>query len=60
MNPMTQEQAYQILVDAINLATTKGAYSLQDVSTVLSALQVLQPQPPVLKPEVNKKENNAN
>lgn len=60
MNPLTPEQAYQILVDAINVATTKGAYSLQDVSTVLGALQVLQPQPPVLKPEVTKKEDNAN
>lgn len=59
MNQLSHEQAYQILVDAINVATTKGAFTLQDVSTVLGALQVLQPQPQ-LKPEVTKKEDNAN
>ncbi len=52
---MTQEQAHQVIVDAINLATTKGAFNLQDVSTILSALQTLQPvqqetQAPNLKP----------
>jgi hypothetical protein len=42
---MTQkEQAYQLVVDAINLATTKGAFNLQDVSNIISALQVLKPE----------------
>jgi hypothetical protein len=41
---MKKEQAYQVLVDAINLATTKGSFNLQDVSTVLAALQVLKPE----------------
>ena len=41
---MKKEQAYQVLVDAINLATTKGAFNLQDVSTVLAALQTLKPE----------------
>jgi hypothetical protein len=41
---MNQEQAYKVLVDAINLATTKGVFNLQDVSTILTAIQVLQPQ----------------
>jgi hypothetical protein len=41
---MKKEQAYQVLVDAINLATTKGAFNLQDVSTILGALQVLKPE----------------
>jgi hypothetical protein len=41
---MTKEQAYQVLVDAMNVATTKGAFNLQDVSTILGALQVLKPE----------------
>jgi hypothetical protein len=40
---MTKEQAYQVLVDAINLATTKGSFNLQDVSAILGALQILKP-----------------
>jgi hypothetical protein len=44
MNP---EQAYKVLVDAINLATTKGAFNLQDVSTILAAIQVLEPKEPL-------------
>lgn len=46
---MKKEQAYQVLVDAINVATTKGAFNLQDVSTILGALQVLKPEETVLK-----------
>lgn len=41
---MNEEQAYKVLVDAINLATTKGAFNLQDVSTILAAIQILKPQ----------------
>lgn len=41
---MNTEQAYQVLVDAVNLATTKGAFNLQDVSAILAALQVLKPE----------------
>ncbi len=39
-----KEQAYQLVVDAINLATTKGVFNLQDVSNIISALQVLKPE----------------
>lgn len=41
---MTKEQAYQVLVDAVNLATTKGAFNLQDVSAILAALQAVKPE----------------
>jgi hypothetical protein len=41
---MKKEQAYQVLVDAINLATTKGAFNLQDVSAIIAALQALKPE----------------
>jgi ribosomal protein S7 len=41
---MKKDQAYQVLVDAINVATTKGAFNLQDVSTILAALQALKPE----------------
>lgn len=39
-----KEQAYQLVVDAINLATTKGVFNLQDVSNIITALQVLKPE----------------
>ena len=41
---MTKEQAYQVLVDAVSLATTKGAFNLQDVSAILAALQAVKPE----------------
>ena len=40
---MTKEQTYQVLVDAVNVATTKGAFNLQDVSAIIAALQALKP-----------------
>lgn len=41
---MNTEQAYQVLVDAVNVATTKGAFNLQDVSAIIAALQALKPE----------------
>jgi hypothetical protein len=40
MNP---EQAYQILEQALNVATTKGVYNLQDAANILAALNVARP-----------------
>ena len=41
---MTKEEAHKILTDALNLATTKGAYNLQDTSAILVALNALDPK----------------
>lgn len=38
---MTKEQAIQILEQALNAATLKGVYNLNDVATILSALALL-------------------
>lgn len=38
---MTKEQAIQILEQALNAATQKGVYNLNDVSTILNALSLL-------------------
>lgn len=38
---MTKEQALQILEQALNVATQKGVYSLQDVQYILNALSLL-------------------
>jgi hypothetical protein len=40
MNP---EQAYQVLEQALNVATTKGVYNLQDAANILAALNVVRP-----------------
>jgi hypothetical protein len=45
---MNQEQAYQVLEQALNVATTKGVYNLQDTANILAALNVARP---VLIPE---------
>lgn len=36
---MTKEQAIQIIEQALNAAVQKGVYNLQDVATILNALQ---------------------
>ena len=54
---MNTEQAYKVLIDAINLATTKGAFNLQDVSTILTAIQTLQPQEEQQTLKVDKDDN---
>jgi len=41
---MENEQALQIIEQALNVATTKGAFSLVDVSQILTALQSLKGQ----------------
>lgn len=38
---MTKEQAIQILEQALNVATQKGVFNLQDVTHILNALQVI-------------------
>jgi ferric-dicitrate binding protein FerR (iron transport regulator) len=38
---MTKEQAIQILEQALSAATQKGVYNLNDVSTILNALQLI-------------------
>lgn len=40
---MNQEQAYQIIEQALNVATTKGVFNLQDMSNILSALNIIAP-----------------
>lgn len=40
---MNQEQAYQILEQALNVATTKGVYNLQDTANILAALNIIRP-----------------
>lgn len=38
---MTEQQALQVIEQALNGATLKGVYNLQDVATILQALEVL-------------------
>lgn len=38
---MTKEQAQQIIEQAIQLAQSRGVYSLQDSRTVLTALETM-------------------
>lgn len=40
---MNQEQAYQVIEQALNVATTKGVYNLQDAANILAALNVVRP-----------------
>ena len=40
---MKKEQAIQILEQALNQATQKGAFNLNEVSQILQALSVLKP-----------------
>jgi hypothetical protein len=40
---MNQEQAYQILEQALNVATTKWAFNLQEAANILTALTVVKP-----------------
>jgi hypothetical protein len=38
---MTNEQALQIIEQALNLAVQKGAYNMQEVEAILNALRQL-------------------
>ena len=38
---MSEEQAIQVIEQALNLATQKGAFNLADTSQILNALNVL-------------------
>lgn len=38
---MNKEQALNVIEQALNLATQKGAFQLADVQTIISALTVL-------------------
>lgn len=38
---MTKEQAIQIIEQALNAATQKGVFNLQDVGTILTALNAI-------------------
>lgn len=44
---MNQEQAIQILEQALDQATKNGSFNLKEVSHILQALQVI--KPPVVK-----------
>ena len=41
MDYMDKEQAIQLIEQALNAATVKGAYSLKDVETILVALKIM-------------------
>ncbi len=53
-----KEQALATIEQALNLATTKGAFTLADVEVILSALSVLKNDMPVQQIEdpIQKKE----
>lgn len=38
---MNQEQAFQVIEQALNAATTKGVFNLQDTANILTALATL-------------------
>jgi len=42
---MDQQQALSVLIQAANLAQTRGAYNLQEASTIASAVTVFTPKP---------------
>ena len=48
---MDQQQALTVLVQAVQVAQSKGAYSLQEASTVAEAVNTF--QPPGHPPEVD-------
>lgn len=41
---MTNEQAIQILINAVSLANNKGAFTLGDSKVIIEAIQVLKPE----------------
>lgn len=45
---MNTQQALQILEQALNQATTKGAFDLNEVAHILQALQVLKTPSPIV------------
>lgn len=40
MNKITQEQALQILINAVQLANTKGAFQLAESKTIAEAVEM--------------------
>tara|TARA_R110000796_G_scaffold140627_1_gene256820 strand:- start:59 stop:235 length:177 start_codon:yes stop_codon:yes gene_type:complete len=57
---MTQQEALQALISAVKVAQQRGAYSLEEASTVHSAVAVFttpasKPEEPVEKSEKKKK-----
>jgi hypothetical protein len=48
---MEQNKAIEVLIQAVDIAVKKGAYSLQDVATVLEAIKTLQVKEPELVQE---------
>ena len=40
---MTTEQAYQNIEAALNMATSKGAFSLAEVQIILASLETIKP-----------------
>lgn len=38
---MDQKTALKVVKEALNLATQKGAFNMQDVATIVSALQII-------------------
>lgn len=44
-------QAFNVVVNALNLANQKGAFNLQDAKTVFDALSLLAPDYPQPQPE---------
>ena len=40
---MTQEQAINLIFQALNIATQKGAFTIAEIETILEAYKVLKP-----------------
>jgi len=49
---MTEDQAKQILINAAQVAQSKGAFSLDDAAVVLQAIKTLVPKEEVKEVEV--------
>jgi hypothetical protein len=47
---MKQEEAINILIQAVNLGQSKGAYALQDAAIIAQAVQALTPKEPFSEP----------
>lgn len=50
-NQLDLNQSISIVLQAINVAQAKGAYTLQDAAIIAQAYTVLQAQLPIVEPE---------
>jgi len=50
-----QNEALDVLIQAVEVATKKGCYTLKDCDVLIQAIKVLKPEQPA-EPTINKEE----